>query len=468
MTDAKIIDTSSKKAHGQNKCPACGSTDIALNIKAGKLQCHSCRKTFDTPTMQDFLNAHLEDLQGVTIGSGAKEIDEKATASAMITLKCPSCGAEVVIDSSAQTSARCHWCRNTLSLNEQIPNGAVPDVVLPFQITKDEAKNLIEDFAGKRKFYAHPKFSHDFNTDSVMGVYLPYMMINENTHVTANGEGEIQTRSYEVVVDTDEQGNDIMETRYDADRYAIKREFDMLVEGLTIESSKTKMDKNAALTNNIINAIMPFDTEHALMWNPGFLKGYTSEKRDMNTKDLKKIVQNQTDDIARNCANQTIKQYDRGVHWNSCKAAIQGQQWLSAYLPVWLFSYQETNGDPSTIHYIAVNGRTKETMGSIPIYYPKLLLLTLLIEVVCFLVAFFVNKAKDWPWAYLLLASGLIYFFIIYNRYRNTSARHDYENVTKRKVLHMHKTDERVRHLTNLKNSRMDNANEDELKGSIY
>lgn len=466
MPYKKIIKTESGKANGQNKCPACGSTDIALNIKAGKLQCYNCRKTFDTPKMQDFLNSHLEDLQGIAIGSGADEIDKKAAESSMITLKCPSCGAEVVVDTSAQTSARCHWCRNTLSLNEQIPNGAVPDVVLPFSVTRKEAKELIEEFAGKRKFYAHPKFSSGFDLDSVMGVYLPYMMINENAHVTARGKGEIETRSYEVVVEEDDEGHETTETHYDADRYHLAREFDMTVEGLTVESSKAKAGRDAALSNNVINSIMPFDTENALMWNPGFLKGYTSEKRDMNVDDLKNIVQAQTDDIGRNCANKTVRKYDRGVRWSECHADIHGQQWLSAYLPVWLFSYQEAKG---AIHYIAVNGRTKETMGSIPIYYPKLVFITGLIEALCFLITFFATRGnEDMLWIYFILLAGPIYFLAVYSRYRNTDARHDYENVTKRKVANMQKKDEYERHLKGLHHSRISGENENDLKGSIF
>lgn len=84
------------------------------------------------------------------IGSGAQNI--VADTKDMITLKCSSCGAEVVIDTASVTQARCHWCRNTLSLNQQIPNGAVPDTVLPFSVTKADAKAAIEKFVGKRKF----------------------------------------------------------------------------------------------------------------------------------------------------------------------------------------------------------------------------------------------------------------------------------------------------------------------------
>lgn len=473
MEEKKIIDTETGKKNGTNRCPSCGSTDIAFNIKAGKLQCRSCRNLIDNPpALKDVLSSRIEDLNGITIGSGAKEISKEAADQTMITLKCPSCGAEVVIDSSSQTSARCHWCRSTLSLNAQVPNGAVPDAVLPFKVTKEEAESLIRDFAGKRKFYAHPKFRREFNADGVMGVYLPYMMISENTHVTAEGEGEIKTRSYTVTTGTDDEGNDITETRYDADRYHVRREFDMYVKDLTIESSEKKLDRDASLSNNVINAIMPFDTENALVWNAAFLKGYTSEKRDVNTDDLKDTVQLQTDDIGRNSASQTTRQYDRGVHWYSCDASIKGQQWLSAYLPVWIFSYQEVEGDPSTVHYIAVNGRTKETVGSVPLYYPKLVIVSVIIGLVCFAIPYFISikggSVMDPVESLLLMSVGALYFFIIYSRYRSTSARHDYEAVTKRKIANLQKSDEFLKHRKGLRKSKIEGENEHETKGNIY
>ncbi len=109
------------------------------------------------------------------MGSGTQDIREDAEN--IVTLKCTSCGAEVVIDTSEVTQARCHWCRNTLSINQKVPNGAVPDVVLPFKLSKADAKALIEDFVGRRKFYAHPKFRKEFTTDNIMGVYFPYMVV---------------------------------------------------------------------------------------------------------------------------------------------------------------------------------------------------------------------------------------------------------------------------------------------------
>ncbi len=69
----------------------------------------------------------------------------------MVTFKCDACGAEVVVDTAHALNARCHWCRHTLNVNQQIPNGAVPDAVLPFKLTKEEAVAKIREFASKRR-----------------------------------------------------------------------------------------------------------------------------------------------------------------------------------------------------------------------------------------------------------------------------------------------------------------------------
>ena len=162
--EKSVIKTDVGAKDGQTKCPKCGATDISLNTKNGKLRCNFCRHEFELEKF-DSMESNIENLEGEIIGSGASDII--ADTKDIITLKCTSCGAEVVIDTASSTQARCHWCRNTLSINEQIPNGAVPNTVLPFKISKKEAKEAIEGFVEKRKFFAHPKFRQEFKAENV-------------------------------------------------------------------------------------------------------------------------------------------------------------------------------------------------------------------------------------------------------------------------------------------------------------
>ena len=451
--DAKIVKTDAEEVNGQDKCPKCGSTDISLNKNNGKLRCNFCRHEFNPEKVSGFEN-DISKLEGQVISSGANKITSDNN---VITIKCTSCGAEVVIDTSSSNQARCHWCRNMLSLNEQIPNGAVPDVVLPFSIKKEEAQESIEKFVGKRKFFAHPKFKQEFTTENIMGVYFPYMLVDVNAHADFNGEGEHETRSY-YIGDSEHR-----EKRYDADLYHVEREFDIAISGLSVESSSDRLNNaSKEKTNNIINSIMPFDVENVVKYNANYLRGFTSEKRDTSVDDIKELVDTQAKDIARYAANDTLKKYDRGVRWSNEKFNIKGQQWKAAYLPVWLYSYQEVNGSKKLLHYVAVNARTRETMGSVPIHMPKLIIVSSIIELFGFLAMLFVKF--DYKWVFLL--AGVIYFFIMYFRYRNSNARHTYEKETKRDITNLRKVDSFIRSKHGLSNAWMDGANNRRVEGT--
>lgn len=379
----EVVTTDVGAKDGLKKCQRCGATDIALNIATGNLRCNFCR--FEQAGPNALATYHLDGdpklLTGVVVGSGSTDI--VPSTDEVVTFKCAACGAEVVIDTRSSMQARCHWCRNTLSMNQQIPNGAVPDMILPFKLTKETAVANISGFVGKRMFFAHPKFKAEFQPENVMGVYLPYMVVDVNAKIRLAGQGEHQTRTY-----TEKHGEN-EERYYDADLYDVGRSFDIYVDNLTVESSSERLDQTPSRnSNNIINAIMPFDVDNSVTYDSNYLSGFASEKRDSNVTDLAPIVATQSQDIARFRANETLQFYDRGVRWDDERIDLVGQRWVSAYLPVWLYSYYEKkpNGK-SFVHYVAVNGRCGETMGSVPINKLRLLLVSAVVEIIGIILA---------------------------------------------------------------------------------
>lgn len=351
---------------GLNRCPKCGSTDVRLRGSTGNLVCLFCRNEWHEARVEEEfgLGVGIDELEGTVIASGAEEI--QADAADQLTFKCESCGAEVVVDTAHSLNARCHWCRHTLNVNQQIPNGAVPDAVLPFKLTKEEAVEKIRGFAGKRRLFAHARFKKEFVPENVLGVYLPYLVIDARAESQYWGRGEVQTRRW-----TEKQGDNTV-TYYAADVYQVSRLVSFTVDDLTVEGSSERADFGSEKTNNIVNAVLPFDTKNAVKWNSNYLVGFTSEKRDRNVEGLQPVLEDQLLSIGRSQVQASLGQFDRGVRWEQEKVDVGGSRWLSMYLPVWLYSYQqESNG---VLHYIAVNARTGETMGSIPVSQPKLLL----------------------------------------------------------------------------------------------
>jgi DNA-directed RNA polymerase subunit RPC12/RpoP len=361
---------------GVNRCPRCGSTEIQLRASTGALVCLFCRYEWNEERVEERLGLGegLTELQGTVVASGAADITPDTAT--ILTLKCSGCGAEVVVNVSEGLNARCHWCRHVLGINEQIPNGAVPDAVLPFRLTHDEAVTKIREFAGKRRTFAHRRFKAEFAPQNVVGVYMPYMVVDANAAGAVAGVGEIETRRY-----TRGEGENKV-TYYDADVYQVTRAVRYTVDDLTVESSAQRAQFGPANTNNVINTILPFDTKNAVGWNADYLRGFTSERRDSNVEALRPRVEDELMSITRAQVEGTLRAYDRGVRWETEQLDVAGTRWVAMYLPVWLYSYYHVEDGRGMVHYIAVNGRTGETMGSIPVAKGKLLAVSLAVAAV--------------------------------------------------------------------------------------
>lgn len=366
--DPVAIDTASKELKdGLNHCPKCGSTEIRQRAGTDQLVCLFCRHQWTAARVEEEfgLGEGIGELKGTQVASGAQDIS--ADAASLRTFKCSGCGAEVVVNTENAMTARCHWCRHVLGVNEQIDNGAVPDAVLPFHIQKDDAVARIRQFVGKRQMFALKAFKQEFAPENVLGVYLPYMVVDANASADVAGYGEVETRRY-----TRGEGKD-QKTYYDADVYQVRRHVDFTVDDLTMESNAARGNLDTqANTNNVINAILPFDTKNAVKWNASYLMGYSSEKRDRDVEQLRPRLEDQLLSIARAQVQSAVRGYDRGVRWEQEHLDVHGTRWVAMYLPVWLYSYQQ-GGKGGMLHYIAVNGRTGKTMGSVPVQQWKLI-----------------------------------------------------------------------------------------------
>ena len=132
----------------------------------------------------------------------------------------------------------------------------------------------------------------------------------------------------------------------------------------------------------------------------------------------------------------------------------------------------QVKGNKKILHYVAVNARTNETMGSVPINQPLLLLVSAIIEVVfgaigIALCAASTSDDDNGLFFLLLLLSGFVYYGIMYSRYRNKGARHTYEKETKRDMYDLKSTDELLEHLKGLNDPFIKGCNDSKLEGDI-
>lgn len=74
--EPKIVKTDEGSIDGQNKCPQCGATDIAVNAKTGLLRCNFCRHEFKPEKIQG-MEIDISKLEGEIIGSGAQDVKQQ-------------------------------------------------------------------------------------------------------------------------------------------------------------------------------------------------------------------------------------------------------------------------------------------------------------------------------------------------------------------------------------------------------
>ena len=453
----KIIETGKGLKDGQQFCPNCGATNIRFNKKYGKLYCESCETIFEDKIIED-LEKNISNLDGTIIGSGSKNINKEFKD--IITLKCNGCGAEIMIDTKEKTYKRCHWCRGLLSINTRIENGTVPDAILPFQIKKEEADKRIKKYIKKRYFFVSNDLKKDFSNENIIGVYLPYMVLDAKTYCNFEGVGEHSMRIYKFEYDI----------AYEAKRYKVKREFEVQIDDLTIEAIDKYADtSDDSRTNNIINSLMPFDTENSVKFSSNYLYGFNSENRNINIDDVKFETGIRIKDIARKAINKDLSFYDRGVRWEKENAYALGTQWITCYLPIWLYTYK----NKEETHYIALNGRTGELNGSIPINMKKLWITTIIIQLISILLfpltaKLLIETEEIIAIFYALfihMLPGPVFFKLVKKIYRKKDIRYKYEKEVNYKATILSKEDKYLDTIGDLKTKKIDGANNDMIYG---
>lgn len=67
---------------------------------------------------------------------------------------------------------------------------------------------------------------------------------------------------------------------------------------------------------------------------------------------------------------------------------------------------------------------------------------------------------------YVFLLSGFVFYGYVFFRYRNVGKRHHHETETETTRLNLQQTDERIQSLTGLSNSRIQGANNTQVRGA--
>lgn len=313
------------------KCPSCGA-DMIFAPEKGKLYCPYCDSVRDIIKT----NTHKRDFYEERSSS---KVDEKQSV-----YNCPNCGGEVLLESFV-TATKCPFCGATNVVKKDEIKGLKPDGIIPFALSKDAAVNCGMAWL-KKKWFAHKKFKKSFVPDNVNGVYIPAFNFSAEAFSSYSGTlGE----HYYVTVGTGKNRHQEQRTRW----FKISGTISQYFENIMIEASRQ-------LTQNEMNAVLPYATERIEGYNAEYVSGFSAERNNENL--------DQSFGKAKGVMSETIKRAILSRYHYDVVGSLNVNTNYNTVLfnyvlvPMWVFGFKFKD----KLYKFIVNGLTGKSFGKYP------------------------------------------------------------------------------------------------------
>lgn len=104
-----------------------------------------------------------------------EKIKKSAKQYRLLRASCTGCGAALVFEESEAMSS-CAFCGRALVRRDYLSSDEMPELILPFRITREEAAGCLEDWRRKNAGKREAKHLQG-KTEQLEGVYLPYELV---------------------------------------------------------------------------------------------------------------------------------------------------------------------------------------------------------------------------------------------------------------------------------------------------
>ena len=321
------------------KCPNCDG-GLVFDPQSGTYACEYCLSKFTQEEL--FGESHTSE----TVQSETAE-SEKTQQSAVM-YHCPSCGAEIITDETT-TATVCFYCHNPIVLAGKLEGEYLPDSIIPFKITKEEATEKFLEWIQKKK-YVPKGFYSKRHVEKMIGVYFPYWLYDCKTDSYMNGTAR-----------------DIRIWRIGDIEYTETKTFDIRRAGIVSFKylPKTALQK---AQNAMLKGIFPYEFNALETFHMGYLSGFQAEKRDIDKDSFIEEIHRDIEKYAEKRMRDTITGRN-AFSVEGQNHRIMEEKFRYVLLPVWVLTYRQGKDQ---VYYFAMNGQTGEIVGKLPIDNKKL------------------------------------------------------------------------------------------------
>ena len=305
-----------------SKCPSCGGK-LVFDPVGQVLKCGFCGNTF-TPEKIELLNL----LPEIDTGAADEKEDDKCA------IVCDNCGAELITDKNTSATC-CSFCGSPAIITKRLTKQFRPDYLIPFKITKEEAKEKFIEFAKGKKYVPHDYFNKS-NLNNIQGIYVPFWIMSSRCKVSVRGDGLKQRAMYK-------------------DKYTLMSDFD-------VKYNYVPFDGSLEIADGLMEAIEPFDISQRVEFNSYYLQGFYAQKFNLTSDNLCDRILLRMQEYGRETAAMSFSGYD-SVKFGACGVKPYDLEHTYALYPVWFLNYKYDDKN----YMIAVNGQTGKTDGYLPV-----------------------------------------------------------------------------------------------------
>ena len=238
----------------QYTCPCCGGA-LSFESEIQKMKCPYCDTEFDTETLKEYDNVLKEEhpnrlsWEHDNPSEWSSEGEERADV-----FVCSSCGGELVVDPTT-AATECPFCSNPVVFSKRLSGDLRPNLVIPFQISREEAVSSLKRFF-KGKFLLPKIFQEENRIQSINGVYVPFWLFD------MDADAHLRYRGTRVRTWSDSRFH-YTETRH----YLIQRGGQIAYEAVPIDAS-------VRLDDALMESIEPFDLSKSVDFQTAYLSGF--------------------------------------------------------------------------------------------------------------------------------------------------------------------------------------------------
>ncbi|MCB1189934.1 MAG: hypothetical protein KDK90_05845 [Leptospiraceae bacterium] len=271
-------------------------------------------------------------------------------------ISCKSCGAVSIITTQWD---RCSFCSSPMVIEIDSSEDIIkPESLLPFKISKEEAKQIFIKWISNL-WFAPSNLRSRVQKKGMDGVYLPYWTYDSNTvsnYSGARGEYYYITETYQ-----NEKGEtatrEVRKTRW----YPKSGTVHLFFDDVLVCATKT-------LPYGMIDSLEPWDLERLKTYDPKYLSGFVTERYNVGLEEGFSIGKQKMEKMIRYRIFEDIGGDEQRIHHVDIQ--YDNIKFKHLLLPLWISSFRY--GD--RVYRFIVNARTGEPAGERPYSWMKIAL----------------------------------------------------------------------------------------------